>query len=153
MAAQLITLTGNLTGAPELRYGPSGVAVARMSIACQDQYRDASGAFVDGDTHFQRLVAFRDLAEHVAASLNRGNRVIVTGRLVTSSYEHTDEATKEVSTRYSVDFHIEDIGASVRWTDVKVQPKAARTGAAGRPAEDGDTVPAAWLDPASAAPF
>ena len=133
---QHVTHIGNLTGAPELRFGSSGSPVCRFSLACSDRYRDKNGAWQDGATYFARAVAFGDLAEHIAASVNRGDRVVVVGKYVTNQWEHTDEATGEKSTRYSTELHVDDVAASMRWAELRVQ----RAGRSSAPA----TVPDAW---------
>lgn len=134
MGAQSITLTGNLTGPPELRVGPSGTPMVRLTVACQDRYRDKTGEFKDGDTLFQRAVCFGPMAENIAASCNRGTRVVLTGALRQSSYEHKDPETGEVSTRWSTDFVVDEAAVSMRWAEVRVN-RAERRQAA-EPAAD-----------------
>lgn len=112
-------MIGNLTGAPELRFGPSGTAVASFVVAATERYRDAQGQFQDGNTHFQRCVAFGPLAEHIASSLNRGSRVVVVGALVTDRYE-VDGDDGEKQQRTSVQLRVDDVGASLRWAEVKI---------------------------------
>lgn len=84
----VITVTGNLTGDPELRFTPTGQSVANFSVASNPRIRDnATGEWVNGETVFTRVVCWRFLAENVAESLRRGDPVIVTGRLQEKAYE------------------------------------------------------------------
>lgn len=118
-----ITIVGNLTADPELMYTPSGVALARFTVASTPRRFDKNtGDYVDGDTLFMRCTAWRHLAENVAESLNRGHRVIVTGRLRQSSWE-----TPDGDKRWSIDLDVDDIGPSLRWATVKVT-KSTHTG-------------------------
>ncbi len=146
---QHCTNVGNLTEAVELRYTNGGQAVASFTVAVNERYRDATGAYVDGDTYFLRCTAWGDLAEHIAASCNRGSRVIVTGRHTQRSYEHTDKDTGEVSTRWAHDFRVDEVGASMRWNDVKIiRGERVANGAASAP----DTIPDEWAVKDAAAP-
>jgi len=89
-----LTITGNLTADPELRFTGTGTAVAAFTVAASRRvYDQASGQWKDGDTLFLRCSAWRDLADHVAESLSKGMRVIVTGRLKQRTYE-TSEGEK-----------------------------------------------------------
>lgn len=123
-----LTIVGNLTAAPELRYTPSGVAVANMTVASTPRYYDKrAGQWADGDTLFLRVTAWRQLAENAGESLSRGDRLVVTGRLRQKSYE-----TPEGDKRTSLELHADELGASVRHAVVKVT-KASRmtSGASG----------------------
>ena len=83
-----LTITGNLTGDPELRFTGTGTAVAAFTVAAARRvYDQASGQWKDGDTLFLRCSAWRELADHAAESLTKGMRVIVTGRLKQRTYE------------------------------------------------------------------
>ena len=92
MADTHVTITGNLTDNPELTYTPNGAAVANFRLAVTPRVRDGNG-WKDGDTSFFRITAWRDLAEHLADSLAKGDRVIVQGQLKTRSWE-TPEGDK-----------------------------------------------------------
>jgi len=138
-----LTVTGNLTGDPDLRYTGTGTPVAAFTVAASRRvYDQASGQWKDGDTLFLRCSAWRDLAEHVAESLTKGTRVVVTGRLRQREYETTEGDKRTV---YEVD--ADDVGASLRWATAKVA-KATRERAphpadtddpwAGQPATAGD---------------
>ena len=118
-----ITVTGNLVEDPELRFTPSGVPVARFRIASTPRYRDnATGEWKDGDTLFLTCQVWRQAAENVAESLQKGMRAIVTGRLRQRSYE-----TKEGEKRTVYELQADEAGPSLRNATAKVT-KAARTG-------------------------
>jgi single-strand DNA-binding protein len=119
----VITIIGNLTDDPELRFTASGVALARFSIASTPRRFDKDkGEYVDGDTLFLRATAWRQLAENVAESLQRGQRVIATGRLRQSNWE-----TPEGDKRSSIDLEVDEIGPSLTFATAKVT-KATRSG-------------------------
>jgi single-strand DNA-binding protein len=125
-----ITITGNLTDNPELRFTPTGTAVTRFRIASTPRYQDQAGQWKDGDTLFLTCTAWRQLAENVAESLEKGARVIVTGRLAQRSYD-TEDGKRTV---YEV--QADDAGASLRTASAKVT-KTTRTradGTGGEPA-------------------
>lgn len=116
-----ITITGNLVDAPELKFTPSGVAVARFRVASTARYKDtASGQWKDGDTLFLTCTAWRQLADHVAESLEKGTRVIVTGRLRQRSYD-TEDGKRTV-----FEVEADDIGPSLRLATAKIA-RAERT--------------------------
>jgi single-strand DNA-binding protein len=116
-----ITVIGNLTANPELRFVPSGAAVANFTVASTPRTFDkASGEWKDGDALFLRCSIWRDPAEHVSESLTKGARVIVTGRLKQRSYE-----TPEGEKRYVMELDVDEVGPSLRWATVTVN-KAAR---------------------------
>jgi single-strand DNA-binding protein len=110
-----ITVVGNLTRDPELRFTPSGMATVRMGIAVNYRRRNQQTQEWDETTSFMNVVAFRDLAENAAESLGKGNRVLVTGRLEVSEYE-----TKEGEKRQSVEIIADEIGPSLRWATASV---------------------------------
>ena len=120
--SQLCTNVGNLTEAPELRFTPTSQAVVSFTVAVNERYRDKDGAWQDGDTYFLRCTAWGDLAEHIAASCNRGSRVVVTGKHRSRQYEHKTEKDDkgQPAKRYAHDFLVEECGASMRWNDVKI---------------------------------
>ena len=118
-----ITIIGNLVDDPELRFTPAGQPVARFRIASTPRVRDkASGEWKDGDSLFLTCNVWRQAAENVAESLQRGMRVIVTGRLKQRSYE-----TKEGEKRTVYEVEADDVGPSLRSTSAKVA-KAQRSG-------------------------
>jgi single-strand DNA-binding protein len=121
-----ITVIGNLTDDPELRFTPSGAAVANFTVASTPRILDkATNEWKDGDALFLRCSIWRQAAENVAESLQRGARVIVTGRLRQRSYE-----TKEGEKRTVVELEVDEIGPSLRWATAKVA-KAQRGGGSG----------------------
>src|SRR5215469_11657758 len=112
----VITVAGNLTAEPDLRYTPTGVAVASFTVAASRRVYDSdAGQWKDGDTLFLRCSVWRELAEHAAESLDKGMRVVVTGRLRQREYETTDGEKRTV---YEVD--ADDVGPSLRWATAKV---------------------------------
>ena len=121
-----ITVVGNLTDDPELRFTPSGAAVAKFRVASTPRFLDRqSGEWKDGEPLFLACNIWRDAAEHVAESLQRGARVIVTGRLRQRSYE-----TREGEKRTVIELEVDEIGPSLRYATAKVQ-KMARSGGGG----------------------
>ena len=122
----VITVIGNLTGDPELRFTPSGAAVANFTVASTPRTFDRqSNEWKDGDTLFMRCSIWREAAENVAESLTKGMRVIVQGRLVQRSYE-----TREGEKRTVVELQVDEIGPSLRYASAKV-PRAQRAGGGG----------------------
>lgn len=111
----IITVVGNLTGDPELRFTPSGAAVANFTVASTPRRFDkASNAWKDGDTLFLRCSAWRDMAENVAETLTRGTRVVVQGRLTMRPYE------KDGEKRTSTELEVDEVGPSLRYASAKV---------------------------------
>jgi single-strand DNA-binding protein len=111
-----ITLIGNLTSDPELRFTPSGSAVANFTVASTPRTFDRqSNEWKDGETLYLRAAVWREAAENVAESLTKGMRVIVTGRLKSRSYE-----TKEGEKRTVIELEVDEIGPSLRYANAKV---------------------------------
>ena len=122
----IITIVGNLTGDPELRFTPSGAAVANFTIASTPRTFDRqSNEWKDGETLFMRCSVWREAAENVAESLTRGTAVIAQGRLQSRSYE-----TKEGEKRTVVEMQVDEIGPTLRRATAKVT-KAQRGGGGG----------------------
>ena len=122
----VLTIVGNLTGDPELRFTPSGAAVANFTVASTPRTFDkASNEWKDGETLFMRCSVWRDAAENVAESLARGTRVIVTGRLKSRSYE-----TKEGEKRTVIEMDVDEVGPSMKYATAKVN-KTSRGGGGG----------------------
>jgi single-strand DNA-binding protein len=112
----VITIIGNLTADPELRFTPSGAAVANFTVASTPRMFDRqTNEWKDGETLFMRCSIWRDAAENVAESLQRGMRVIASGRLKSRSYE-----TKEGEKRTVVELDVDEIGPSLRSATAKV---------------------------------
>jgi single-strand DNA-binding protein len=153
----IITVVGNLTADPELRYTQNGLPVANFTIASTPRSFDkASNEWKDGDALFLRASAWREFAEHVAGSLTKGMRVIAQGRLRQRSYQD-----KEGQTRTSIELEVDEIGPSLRYATAQVTRAQAGTSQdrAGQPqtASGGDwaSAPAggaqsdAWSTPGS----
>ena len=112
----VVTVVGNLTGDPELRFTPNGAAVASFTVASTTRVLDkGTNEWKDGDTMFLRCSVWRQYAENVAESLTKGTRVIVTGRLKQRSYE-----TKEGEKRSVVELDVDDVGPALRNATAKV---------------------------------
>lgn len=133
----VITVVGNLTADPELRFTQGGVAVANFTIASTPRTFDrASNEWKDGEPLFLRASVWREFAEHVAGSLSKGSRVLATGRLKQRSYE-----TKEGEKRTSIELEIDEIGPSLRYATANVtrsvggsSPRGDSSGWASQPA-------------------
>jgi single-strand DNA-binding protein len=122
----VITVVGNLTADPELRFTPSGAAVANFTVASTPRTFDRqSNDWKDGEALFMRCNIWRDAAENVAESLTKGSRVIVSGRLKQRSYE-----TREGEKRTVVELEVDEIGPSLRYATAKVN-RASRGGGSG----------------------
>ena len=112
-----ITMVGNLTADPELRFLPNGTAMVKFTIASTPRTLDRqSGEWKDGDPLFMACTAFRDIAEHIAESLTKGTRVIVSGRLRLSRWEDKDSGEKRSA--YGLD--VDEVGPSLRFAQAKV---------------------------------
>ena len=121
-----ITVVGNLTADPELRFTPSGAAVANFTVASTPRIYDRqSGEWKDGEALFLRCSIWRQAAENAAESLTRGMRVIASGRLKQRSYE-----TREGEKRTVFEVEVDEIGPSLRYATAKVN-KASRSGGGG----------------------
>ena len=123
----IITVVGNLTSDPELRYTQNGLAVANFTIASTPRTFDrASNDWKDGEALFLRASVWREFAEHVAGSLTKGMRVVATGRLRQRSYE-----TKEGEKRTSIELEVDEIGPSLRYATAKVNKVSRGDGGGG----------------------
>lgn len=112
----IITVVGNLTSDPELRYTPAGAAVANFTIASTPRtYNRQTGQWEDGEALFLRASIWRDYAENVAETLKKGTRVIAQGRLKSRSYE-----TKEGERRTSMEIELDEIGPALRYATAQV---------------------------------
>jgi len=121
-----ITIIGNLVGDPELRYTPTGQAVATFRVASTPRFMDrATNEWKDGDSLFLSCNVWRQAAENVAESLQRGMRVIVSGRLRQRSYE-----TKEGEKRTVYEVEVDEVGPSLRNASAKVT-RSSRSGGDG----------------------
>jgi len=112
----VITVVGNLTADPELRFTPSGAAVASFTVASTPRTFDRqTNEWKDGEALFLRCSVWRQAAENVAESLQRGMRVVVQGRLQQRSYE-----TREGEKRTVVEMQVDEVGPSLRYATAKV---------------------------------
>ena len=150
-----LTIIGALTGDPELRFTPSGAAVANWTVASNPRHFDkATNTWVEDPALFMRCSVWREQAEQVAESLTKGMRVIVTGRLVQREYQ-----TREGEKRTVVELQVDEVGPSLRWASAKVtrvQRQGGGQSRGGTPMGDGGDDP--WAVPAggysdSEAPF
>src|SRR6266542_306138 len=144
-----IPVVGNLTADPELRFTPTGAAVASFTIASTPRTFDRnSNEWKDGDSLFLRCSIWRQAAENVAESLQRGMRVVVQGRLRQRSYE-----TKEGEKRTVIELEVDEIGPSLRYATAKVTKTSRGSGQGGFGGGQGGAAPAddPWSTPAPAA--
>ena len=112
----VITVVGNLTADPELRFTPSGAAVASFTVASTPRNFDKNAnEWKDGDALFLRCSIWRQAAENVAESLQRGMRVVVTGRLKQRSFE-----TREGEKRTVIELDVDEVGPSLKYATAKV---------------------------------
>lgn len=119
----IITVVGNLTADPELRYTANGVAVVNLTVAATPRVFDkTASAYKDGEPLFLRASAWKELAENIAGSLQKGSRVIASGRLKQRSYE-----TKEGEKRTTIELEIDEIGPSLKFAIASVS-RAAKSG-------------------------
>ncbi|SHK81287.1 single-strand binding protein [Pseudonocardia thermophila] len=123
----VITVVGNLTADPELRFTPSGAAVANFTVASTPRTLDRqTGEWKDGEALFLRCNIWRQAAENVAESLTRGMRVVVTGRLRQRSFE-----TREGEKRTVVELDVDEVGPSLRYATAKVSKTTRGSGSGG----------------------
>ncbi len=121
----IVTIIGNAVADPELRYTPSGHAVASFTVAATPRTKKGD-EWVDGEALFLRCSVWRDVAEHVAESLTKGMRVIVQGRLKQRSFE-----TREGEKRTVVELDVDEVGPSLRYATVTVN-RMSRNGESSR---------------------
>ena len=121
MATNTVTVIGNLVEDPELRFTPSGVAMAKLRIAVNRRWRDRNDQWQE-ETSFFGGTVWRDMAENIAESLQKGARVIVTGSLEQRSWE-----TQDGDKRSIVEIRIDEVGPSLRWATAQVT-RTARGG-------------------------
>lgn len=142
----VVTVIGNLAGDPELRFTPSGAAVANFTVASTPRTFDRqSQEWRDGETLWMRCSVWREQAENVAESLTKGTRVIVTGRLTQRSW--TDEATQQKRT--AVELQVDEVAPSLRYAQASVRKQqrgSGGNGGGGYAAPDRDP----WSTPAGA---
>lgn len=143
----IITVVGNLTADPELRYTQNGLPVANFTIASTPRNFDRqSNEWKDGDALFLRASVWREFAEHVAGSLTKGMRVIATGRLKQRSYQD-----REGNNRTAIELEVDEIGPSLRYATAQVTRAAGQGDAARRPSQQySNDEP--WSTPGSSTP-
>ncbi|MFJ4036831.1 single-stranded DNA-binding protein [Microbacterium sp. NPDC090007] len=123
----VITVVGNLTADPELRYTQNGLPVANFTIASTPRTFDRqANEWKDGEALFLRASVWREFAEHVAGSLTKGSRVIATGRLKQRSYQD-----REGNNRTSIELEVDEIGPSLRYATAQVTRAAGGGGGGG----------------------
>lgn len=130
----VVTVVGNLTADPELRYTQSGLPVANFTIASTPRTfdRQANG-WKDGEPLFLRASCWRDFAEHVAGSLTKGSRVVATGRLKQQNYQD-----REGNNRTAIVLEVDEIGPSLRYATAQVT-RAAASGQSRPPTQQSDS--------------
>jgi single-strand DNA-binding protein len=121
-----ITISGNITRDPEMRYTPSGISKVTFGVAVNRSWRNQQTQEWDEQTSFFNVVAWRQLAENVGASLAKGSRVVVTGRLEQRSWE-----TEQGEKRSVVEIIADEIGPSLRWATAEVKRSERRGGGGG----------------------
>jgi single-strand DNA-binding protein len=122
MTDTFVSLVGNLTDDPELRFTPNGSAVANFRLAVTPRVREGEG-WKDGETSFFRVNVWRDLAEHVTDSLSKGDRALVLGRLKARSWE-----TPEGERRSVVEVEAEEVAPSLKWATATVTRASRKAG-------------------------
>ena len=119
-----VTIVGNLTSDPEIRFTKNGLSVVNITIASTPRtYNKQTQAWEDGEALFLRATAWKEVAENVAESLSRGTRVIATGKLVQKSYE------KDGEKKSYVELELEEIGPSLRYSTASLKKKSRMGGA------------------------
>lgn len=134
----VITVVGNLTADPELRYTQAGLPVANFTVASTPRtFNRQTNEFEDGEALFLRCSIWREMAEHVAGSLTKGSRVIVQGNLKQRSYD-----TKEGESRTVIELDVQEIGPSLRYATAEVTRAAGgKSNTAGRPVQSAERAP------------
>lgn len=122
MADNTVTLVGNITDDPELRFTPSGRPVANFTVAVNKRWKNNDGQWEDKLDGFFRCNVWADQAENAAESLHKGTRVLVTGRLQQRSWEDNDG-----NKRSAFEIQVDEVGPSLRWSTAQVQ-KSQRSG-------------------------
>ncbi len=121
-----VQIIGNVTRDPELRFTTSGVAVCSFGIAWTPRRRNANGEWEDGETSFFNCSAWRDLGENIAASIGKGNRVVVTGSVRSRDWEDRDG-----NKRTSIEIDVDECSPSLRWAQAKIERTERSSGGGG----------------------
>jgi len=122
MADSTVTIVGNVTRDPELRYTPSGAANASFGVAVNHRWRDPQSNDWKEQVSFFDVVCWREMADNVCESLSKGTRIVVTGRLEQRSWEDSDGNKKS-----KVEIRADEIGPSLRWASAEVTKNERRT--------------------------
>jgi single-strand DNA-binding protein len=128
-----VTLVGNITDDPELRFTPSGSAVANFTVAVNRRFKGQDGNWEDKLDGFFRCSCWRDMAENISESLKKGMRVVVVGRLQQRQWEDNDG-----NKRSSFEIAVDEVGPSLRWASAQVQ-KSNRSGGSSNFGGGGDS--------------
>jgi single-strand DNA-binding protein len=126
MSGTTVTLVGNVTRDPEMRFLNSGVGIATFGVAVSKRRKNEAGQWEDGETEFYDVVAWRELGENVAESITKGQRVVVVGRLSQRSWE-TDDGQK----RSKIEVVADEVGPSLRWATADVARVQRSSGGGG----------------------
>ncbi len=141
----VITVVGNLTADPELRYTQNGLPVANFTIASTPRTFDRqANEWKDGEALFLRASVWREFAEHVAGSLTKGMRVIAQGRLRQRSYQD-----REGNNRTAIELEVDEIGPSLRYATAQVTRAASGGGGQSRPQQQQQVSDEPWSTPGS----
>lgn len=141
----VITVVGNLTADPELRYTQNGLPVANFTIASTPRTFDRqANEWKDGDALFLRASVWREFAEHVAGSLTKGMRVVAQGRLRQRSYQD-----REGNNRTAIELEVDEIGPSLRYATAQVTRAASNSGGQARPQQQQQVSDEPWSTPGS----
>ena len=132
MADNSVTIVGNVTDDPELRFTPNGAAVANFTVAVNRRFKGQSGQWEDKLDGFFRCNCWREMAENVAESLHKGTRVVVTGRLQQRSWEDNDG-----NKRREIEIQVDEVGPSLRWATASVTKSNRSGGSQAAPAGGG----------------
>jgi single-strand DNA-binding protein len=130
----VVTLVGNITDEPELRFTPGGAAVANFTVAVNRRFRNQDGSWDDKLDGFFRCSCWRDMAENVSESLHKGARVVVTGRLQQRSWDDNDG-----NKRSTIEVQVDEVGPSLRWATAQITKARRDKGSqGGGPSGGGD---------------
>jgi single-strand DNA-binding protein len=138
-----ITLVGNITDDPELRFTPGGAPVANFTVAVNRRFKNQDGQWEDKLDGFFRCSCWWGLAENAAESLTKGTRVVVVGRLQQRSWE-----TQEGQKRYEIDIQVDEVGPSLRWATASIQKSQRSSG--GQQQGGGQSSGGDWSSPTPA---
>jgi single-strand DNA-binding protein len=138
-----VTLVGNITDDPELRFTPSGAAVANFTVAVNRRYKNQDGQWEDKLDGFFRCNCWRDMAENVAESLQKGSRVVVVGRLQQRSWDDQDG-----NKRSAFEVQVDEVGPSLRWATASIQKSQRSGGGSSAPSGGGGGGGGDWGAPA-----